>query len=556
MWFFSSKKPKRTPKTPSRRSSFRPQLDALEDRCLMTAGALDPTFGNGGMVSGTAGIYRATAVAVEPDGKIVAGGYATNVNGHAEVFALARYNTDGTLDTTFGNNGVVQTVVGATNSWVNGLTIQSDGKIVAVGSAAIQKKNTYDDSFAVTRYNSNGTLDTTFGGNGTVLTDVGPAYTPIAAVNFGPGAHAIAFDGSGNLDVTGTVNPGGAASQYDQIAIFRYKPNGALDTTFGSSHNGMVITAQFGHQSNEAVALAIQSGGQIVLAGYTGWSSSTGGMDLVRYTGAGQLDSTFGTNGIVTGLAPAGTTAIPYGVMVQNSGGIVVSHSSIAGSSTTQTLVRVTSTGHLDFTFGNSGFANNAAMRKGTAIVQGPNGDLLVSGSSQVNDLGYTELGVAAFLSNGIADAAFGTSGTTTADFTGINSTASSLAIQQDGKIVAAGLSSGIALARFLAPDTKIGSFTANPNPVTAGSNVTLSASGILNSNPSSTIVQVAFYQDANGNGILDSGDTLLGYGTNVNGVWSFTFTPTTSGTYTLFAQATDSNGVLSDPVALTLQVI
>jgi hypothetical protein len=136
--------------------------------------------------------------------------------------------------------------------------------------------------------------------------------------------------------------------------------------------------------------------------------------------------------------------------------------------------------------------------------------------------------------------------------------------IQPDGKIVVAGAavfnasptsivgaSSDFLLARYGPSAAQIGSFTASPDPVTAGTSVTLTASNITLADPSSTITQVAFYYvDSSGN------QQLLGYGTNTNGTWTLTFTVNLSaGGYTLYAQATDSDGILGDPLGLTLTV-
>ena len=118
-------------------------------------------------------------------------------------------------------------------------------------------------------------------------------------------------------------------------------------------------------------------------------------------------------------------------------------------------------------------------------------------------------------------------------------------------------------VARYGPSAAQIDSFTANPNPVTAGSSVTLAASNITLADPSSTIIQVAFYLDSNNDSSLESTgtnpDTLLGYAMFSNGVWTFTFSTSvmglTAGTYTLFAQAEDSDGIFSDPAALTLTV-
>jgi len=107
------------------------------------------------------------------------------------------------------------------------------------------------------------------------------------------------------------------------------------------------------------------------------------------------------------------------------------------------------------------------------------------------------------------------------------------------------------------ASNPQIGSFTANPNPVTSGNSTTLTVSNITDTNPSATITQVAIYKDSNGDGKLDSGDTLIGYATQTSpGVWTLTYTVNLApGTYTLFAQALDNYGLFSDPFALSLTV-
>ena len=133
------------------------------------------------------------------------------------------------------------------------------------------------------------------------------------------------------------------------------------------------------------------------------------------------------------------------------------------------------------------------------------------------------------------------------------------VALQSDGSIVVAGTdyqgpnfsNAHPLLMRFFGSTPQIGSFTASPNPVTAGSSVTLTAGNIQDANPGATITQVAFYVQINGT------NTLLGYGAQTNpGVWTLTFTVNLApGTYTLFAQAEDSYGVFGDPFFLALTV-
>ena len=578
MWFLSARKARRSPAPRSQRGTFRPRLEALEDRCLLSAGALDPTFGSGGLLTGPSFTAGAEAVVVQPDGKIVTGGAGTVAGKHlsSPAFALARYNANGTLDSSFGNNGIVTTLAGSAVGAIeviSGLALQSDGKIVAVGMAWVnQTKNAPAYvAFTVARYNPNGSLDTTFGnGSGIVLTNVSNTTFQYTT--------AVVIQADGKIDVAGYSSIGSWGSA--DFTLIRYNANGTLDTSFGPSHNGIVVTPNFDNTGDEAQGLAIQANGfDIVLAGRTGYvtnSNSNSEMVVARYTPSGMLDTSFGTNGIVM-MAPSGfTEAHGFGVLVQNTDIVVAGYSGNASGAYPLTLARLNSNGQLDTTFGSSGFAidQNISML-GTvntmvshdAIALHANGDLLATGVALNSAKGSADICVAAFLPNGALDTTFGVGGTTTADFAGGTDYAHAIAIQPDGRIVVAGgttppgsSTTNVALARFLPPDTKIGSFTANPNPVTAGGSVTLTTSNILNSNPTSTITQVAFYLDANNDGILEPGtDTLLGYGTNNSGTWTFTSSTAfslTSGTYTLFAQAVDSNGVFSDPVAISLRVI
>jgi hypothetical protein len=208
------------------------------------------------------------------------------------------------------------------------------------------------------------------------------------------------------------------------------------------------------------------------------------------------------------------------------------------------------------------------------------NGQIVVVGGQALGGLSEhfyqgSSFEVGVFNSNGSLDTSFG-SGGFVIQTTPYGASAAGVVIQPDGNIVVAGslATSGAAtgfvpedimLARYGPSAAQIGLFTASPNPVTAGSNVTLTASTITLADPSSTITQVAFYLDSNHDGTLETTgtnpDTLLGYATQTSsGVWTFTFSTSTSGltagTYKLFAQAEDSDGIFSDPLALNLQVL
>ncbi|MEJ7701193.1 MAG: delta-60 repeat domain-containing protein [Pyrinomonadaceae bacterium] len=169
----------------------------------------------------------AYALVLQADGKLVAAGTTYSD------FALARYNSNGTLDTTFGTGGKITTDFGDFGNYVyaSDVVIQPDGKIVAAGGS--RSDDFEDDSgvFALARYNADGTLDATFGSGGKVITDFGyPGYVP--------GLSGLALQADGKIVAAGTVRPFN-----EDFALVRYNTNGTLDTTFGA---GGKITTDFG----------------------------------------------------------------------------------------------------------------------------------------------------------------------------------------------------------------------------------------------------------------------------------------------------------------------
>jgi uncharacterized delta-60 repeat protein len=295
-------------------------------------GALDSTFGVGGKVATAVGTGddSAYAVAVQSDGKLVVGGEASN--GVDSDFALLRYNTNGTLDATFGMGGKVTTAVGTSDEYAYALAIQSDGKLVAVGET-----NTNGNwNFAVVRYNANGTLDSTFGVGGKVTTPVGTRDDA---------AYALAIQPDGKILVTGETDAG---SNYD-VALVRYNTNGTLDSTFGA---GGKVTTPIGSRDDTASAVAVLPDGKIVVAGDTA-ASGDNHFALARYTPSGTLDSSFGTGGKVTTIF--GTLSFLYAMAVQADQKLVVAGETLIAGTTDFALARYNPNGTLDATFGNSG---------------------------------------------------------------------------------------------------------------------------------------------------------------------------------------------------------
>jgi uncharacterized delta-60 repeat protein len=344
-------------------------------------GTLDTGFGTDGIVTtdiAGSGSAFSTCLAIQADGKIVVAGWY-HVGGNDFDFALARYNTDGTLDTSFGTNGIVTIDTGDRDDQATDVAIQSDGMIVVVGGH-YTATNTF---FIVVRCNTDGSPDTSFGTNGIITTDVG-----------GDGsAEALVIQTDGKIVVGGYYYTGG---QYD-FALVRYIANGHLDEDFGTNADG-IVTTDIGGIDNYINALAIQSDGKIVAAGYSQGSSDY--FVLARYNSDGSLDTAFGTGGTVT--------------------------TSIAG--------------------------NPGEDDEGFDVGIQSDGKIVVAGYS--NAVGDYDFALARYNTDGTLDTSFGTNGIVTTDIGGLADGAYALAIQSDGKIVAGGWSnngsdSDFALVRY-----------------------------------------------------------------------------------------------------------
>ena len=281
-----------------------------------TTGSLDTTFGTGGKVTtdiGTSSFDSGNAITIQSDGKILVGG-STDASGNYD-FAVARYDSVGVLDPTFGTGGKVNTDISAASTdEVYAITVQSDGKILVSGYANMAGGN----NFAVVRYEANGTLDTTFNTTGKVTTDIGTNSSDFAT--------AMSLQSDGKILVSGTSNSSGS---FD-FTIVRYAVNGSLDTTFNTT--GKVTTALGTASDDQATGLKLLSDGKIILGGY---SNGGGSYDfaLARYNSNGSLDTTFGTSGIVK--TDIGTASVDYGnaIAIQSDGNILMcGYTNSAGS--------------------------------------------------------------------------------------------------------------------------------------------------------------------------------------------------------------------------------
>jgi uncharacterized delta-60 repeat protein len=383
-------------------------------------GDLDPTFGGDGKVTTDfPGSFSEVgrAVAIQADGKIVALGTAA-VSGMND-FALARYNIDGSLDTAFSGDGMVTTDFAGDTDEAYGLAIQPDGKIVTAGLAVVS--GNFD--FALARYNPDGSLDTTFDGDGKVTTDFLDALEA---------AFGVAIQGDGTIVAAGCVGcfPGTA------FALARYNVDGSLDTTFDL--DGKVTTPFTGSNDTAAWGVAIQADGKIVAEGYAAISGYQ--FALARYNTDGSLDSTFDGDGKVT-TDIAGGNDRGFGVTIQGDGRIVaVGEAAIVSGPPDFALARYNGDGSLDSSFDGDGkvttdFAGDYDRVESVAIQN--NGKIVTAGFARVS--GTNDFALARYNADGALDTTFGGDGKVTTDFAGSTDEAYGVAIQSNGRIVAAG---------------------------------------------------------------------------------------------------------------------
>ena len=259
-----------------------------------TDGSLDTTFDLDGKVTTLilGNQDSARSVAIQTDGKIVVGGRSFKA-GTGIDFVIVRYNTNGSLDTTFGTDGKVITDFITVNELLNSIAIQSDGKIVAGGGSG---------SCAIARYNTNGTLDTTFDTDGKVMTVNGT----------GANCTSVTIQADGKIVASGFAT---GASNAD-FSVIRYNTNGSLDTSFDT--DGKVLTDI--NAADNANGAAIQADGKIVLTGY---SNSGVNFGTVRYNTDGSLDTTFDTDGKVETIAGVGSGAAKS-IAIQTDGKIIL----------------------------------------------------------------------------------------------------------------------------------------------------------------------------------------------------------------------------------------
>lgn len=296
-------------------------IDSTSDFAIVrynSNGSIDKSFGVEGKVVTPIGTAddKGYSVAIQNDGKIVVAGYCSSRNVNSCDFAIVRYNSNGILDNTFGVEGKAITPIRTADDYGRSLVIQNDEKIVVGGLSY----NGYYFDFALVRYNTNGSIDKNFGIDGKVITSIG--------IHDFKAEVSIAIQNDGKILMAGESD--------DSIVLIRYNINGSLDKDFGL--NGKVFT-KIGSVNNVGKSVAIQKDGKIVVAGFSEDDLDAGyGFALIRYNTNGSLDKTFSSDGKV--ITYVDSNDFGYSVTIQKDGKIVVAGLSNSGDKLSTAVVR------------------------------------------------------------------------------------------------------------------------------------------------------------------------------------------------------------------------
>jgi uncharacterized delta-60 repeat protein len=402
---------------------------------LSQPGSIDTTFGESGIV-----IYNLPStyqsghsVAIQTDGKIVIGGTRW-VNQYADSwFLLLRLNTDGTLDNTFGNGGIVAHQVRNDNDDITSITIQPDGKIIAAGSSWYNGNS----DVCLVRYNSDGTFDTTFGNSGVVITKLSEGFDAILS---------IALQSNGKIVAAG--------SNDDHGFVARYNADGKPDSTFGLGGISPSPHSYF----DQFNAVQIKTDGKIIVGGFI---FSDGGIIIARYNESGSIDTTFGNGGYAVTQINANDYATC--LILQDNGKILVGGGSGPEDFVSDIiLLRYDEDGNLDLTFGTNGYTITE-IDSSKSFIQSfslQNDGKIVAGGGAWSTT-YDDFALARYTSDGILDTTFGRNGIelTSIDTSGTDRI-NSIALQNDNKIITTGFSRGsLVVARYEGGSKIIGNY-------------------------------------------------------------------------------------------------
>lgn len=431
-------------------------------------GSLDNSFGIGGKLT-LASVISFTGIAVQPDGKIVASGYAITVTPKINYdFAVVRFNPAGSLDAAFGNQGSVTTDFAGNDDDCQALALSADGKIIVGGRANRHPLTApVEVDFAIARYNNDGSLDASFGNGGKVITDfiqqdwissialradgklvalgrfsgTFPSFS-VSIARYNPnGSLDASFGAAGKLQTSIEINvemlavalqpDGKMIAGGTGFMLVRYNPDGSRDPDF---HSRGKTSTDFIGKNDEAYAVALQSDGKIVAAGTSINSDGDPVFALARYNPDSTLDTSFGVGGKV--IDDAGLYA--FALLIQPDGKIIAGGRSSEG---VFALVRFNADGSLDKTFGKRGKVVTDMLGQDDlrALLLQPDGRIVAVGAGHIGLFGVARFVIARYHSDGSLDSSFGQAGKAIAPEASRDDLALAAALQPDGKIVVAG---------------------------------------------------------------------------------------------------------------------
>ncbi len=398
-----------------------PIADAEAPSCATAGGVLDPGFGTGGML---ALAFGSQAVALAKD---------TTTNGYVVVtsqgeWSVVKVTSSGALDASFGTGGL--TSVHPAKSWPTGVAVQTDGKIVVVGTYM----PTFPAGFALARYMPDGTLDSSFGNAGFVI-------TPFGGDDQG---WAVGVQPDGKIVAAGVTFPSPQNPSPVNLAVARYLPNGTLDAAFGTQ--GKVKTLVDGKSVSTTQTSVRFRNGRILVGGGTA-IGQVENLYAVALLSDGSIDSTFGTNGVATNAAAS--NSVGTGMTIDRQGRVVQAAIKNIGDTTGDfAVVRYAPTGSIDTTFGAGGVAtyDYGADERATGLVTLDDGSVVLAGMTRTHfDGGVTsDFMLARFTVQGGLDPSFGIGGTVRTTLAPAFPYAGLSAIIVDGcSVVVAGMASG-----------------------------------------------------------------------------------------------------------------
>jgi uncharacterized delta-60 repeat protein len=359
--------------------------------CLGQAGTLDTTFGDGGVVTVPSAGSAAQALAIQSDGKLLFGGYVK------KAFALGRMSASGRLDTSFADGGIVETAVAARSLGVATIALQPDGKILVAGSAGLGPNL----DFVVARYGVTGGLDASFGSTGVARASFGTDAAP----------SSIAVLPGGKILVSGKCGSPEDAIGTD-YALARFDSTGTLDPSFGV---GGTVRVDVRASVDGPGRMIVQADGKILVAGGSSREPArlVSDASLVRFTPDGSLDPTFGTNGkLVTQFSTLDQSAGAIGF--DGSGRIVVAGTAmLAPSGYDFALFRLSPSGALDESIGNAGLITTdvGGDEGAVSLFVRADGKLLVGGTSISPGGAASSIAAVRYLPDFTPDPGFGVTG-------------------------------------------------------------------------------------------------------------------------------------------------